>query len=239
MYKARNILLTAAMLAICVPAGFSATVLNDWCFNINGAAVTTNACNGGGTLPSTVNGSAFDFTLSPGSNKLGSVSITLGSASNQFVLAYMDYDLDFSAHGSFDDHATTVGPRPPGVSYQLSDPNTSTIFSQFASNALSNTDTVATGGLPPNQCCDVAWALGLSGINGPGTVTFTVSTTAPGAGVFYLQQTNNDLGDSIYLSETFTPGIGPPPGSPEPSTWTLVFPAAIALILWKCKKKAV
>src|ERR1700692_1763963 len=84
----------------------AAAVLNDWCLNINGDS--SSACNptAPGSLPANVNGSGFDFTLNnpPGTtNTLGSLKITLGSGNGQSVFAYMDYDLNFAASGSFQD----------------------------------------------------------------------------------------------------------------------------------------
>jgi hypothetical protein len=78
-------------------------------------------------------------------------------------------------------------------------------------------------------CCDVAWALGINGLDvlpgGSGTVTFTIGDTAPcdpsSASCFYIQQTNTDTSNSIYLSADVTivpPSVG---GVPEPSTFVL------------------
>jgi MYXO-CTERM domain-containing protein len=72
----------------------------------------------------------------------------------------------------------------------------------------------------------VSFALAVGGLTiapgGSGSVTFTVSTTVPVSG-FYIQQTNFDVGGSIYLSEvsTIINPTGPPGGTPEPSTFTL------------------
>jgi len=187
--------------------------LADWCFNVNGVNVTTASCNQFPTAPMApnVNGSNFDFTLEPAANTLGSVVITLSPGSNQFALAYMDYDLNYPVSGSFQDFGSVNGTPPAGLSYELDDPNASNIFTDFAANALADTNNVATYGGPPTVCCDVSWSLGVGDINVPNgyqdLVTFTVSTTAPPAG-FYLQQTNvtpvGGIGPSIYLYETQT-----------------------------------
>jgi len=191
----------------CLPA-FSETVgLFDWCFNINGNWNSPQgACNGGGSVFGA--GTTFDTTLEPEVNGLGSASFTLGVG--QYGLAYMDYDLDFQTFGSFQDFGATAGTAPANVTWEMNDPNTSGIFSDFSSNALSDTNAVSAGSGPPNPCCDVAWALGFTNSTGvPGTITFTVSRSAPTSG-FYLVQTNFDVGDSIYLSEKFTPVPDPP-----------------------------
>jgi len=221
MARSEFLLLPATLLIFCLPLSASTVGLADWCFNIDGNWNSlAGACNGGGDAFGA--NSTFDTTLEPGTNHLGSAQFWLGVG--QSAVAYMDYDLDFQTYGSFQDFGATHGTLPPGVAWEMEDPNTSNIFNDFASNSLTNTDTVATPGGPPNPCCDVAWAIGLRNpLPIPVTITFTVSATAPPAG-FYLQQKNLDVGDSIYLSETFTP-------VPEPSTATLLPFALAGLVL--------
>lgn len=207
--------------------------LSDWCFNVNGANVATASCNQFPPAPvaSNVNAGNFDFTLVPAANTLGSVLITLGSGNNQFVLAYMDYDLNYPNTGSFSDFGSVHGTSPTGVTYELDDPNVSNTFGDFAGNALTGQNNVATQGGPPNECCDVSWALGVGGIDVPAgdqaLVTFTVGTTPPASG-FYLQQTNvtptGANGESIYLSETTTLQQT---AAPEPASLALLGSALI------------
>jgi hypothetical protein len=220
--------------------------LADWCVNLNGD--TDTACNGAGSGGlstnadgGTINLVSFDTNLEPALNGLGSVTISLGTGNGQSALFYADYDLDDASFGSFDDSGTTVGALPAGVSYELDDPNVSNIFGDFAGNALANTNNVGTPSSDPlNQCCDVAFSLGLNGLNvaagGSGTVTFTVGTTAPPSG-FYIQQTNTTLGDSIYLSAlvTITNPTGPP-ATPEPSTFVLTA-GALGLVLFAVRRR--
>ena len=207
------------------PTAQSSTMIGlaDWCFNINGD--TNTFCNGAGSLPT---GSGFDTTLEPDDNMLGSVTFTLGSGAAQFVSAYMDYDVDVTTLGAFDDFGSVSGPPPVNYSYELDDPNLGNIFSDFASNALTNTNNVGAGSPPPTPCCDVAWAISLNNINIPGAVTITVSTTQPTSG-FYLQQTNNDTGDTIYLSESFST-------IPEPGTWGMSFIGLGGFLIWRRRR---
>ena len=217
-----------AVCLLCAVPALGATVgLADWCVNLNGD--TNTACNGagsGGTSPGggSISLAGWDSTLEPGTNNLGSVVLTLvAGQSDQYAGFYADYDLDYATFGSFQDSGTTVGSLPAGVSYELQDPNVSSIFTDFASNSLADVNTVGTASNSPNVCCDVAFALLVNGLDvpngGTGTVTFTVSTTAPASG-FYLQQTNFDAGDSIYLSENVNiSGTGS--STPEPSTFVL------------------
>jgi hypothetical protein len=215
----------------------STTGLNDWCFNLNGN--TSTACNG--TSSNFGSGSTFDTTRTgTGPNALGAASFSL--AAGQFALAYMDYDLDVFASppsGPAQDSGSANGVPVPGVmTYELDDPNASNIFTDFSNNALMNTNNVGSYGAPPNPCCDVSWALGFQNTTGlDGTITFTVSTSAPLTG-FYLQQTNGIYGDSIYLSAAFTPStvIGQP--VPEPAVWTFAAPALFSLFgLYSWKRR--
>jgi uncharacterized protein (TIGR03382 family) len=215
---------------------FAAQVgLADWCFNVNGNFSASNACNGGGgpSIGSVniVSGQTtpWDTTLEDGinNNGLGAVTITLGAGAMQFLAFYADYDVDYNTFGSFDDSATTSGALGAGWSYEANDPNTSSIGSDIAtfSNAspFSDTNNVGTASGPPAQCCDVAFALGIGGINvnsgGSATVKFTVANTAPATG-FYIKQTNADTQDSIFLSATVTV-TNPGSSTPEPGTFAL------------------
>lgn len=210
--------LGAAVIALIAASSVRAeTVLNDWCFNINGE--TLIACNpiDPGSLPGNVDASGLDLTLNdpPGTaNTLGSVSFTLGPGTGQSVLAYFDYDLNFGASGSFQDVASVHGSPPLGLSFELADPS-GNLFADFAANALTNDNTVATGSGPPTPCCDVAWALGIGGIDVPQAsqvlLIFAITNLQPQSG-FYLQQTNLLSGESIYFTATVTTAV-PLPGS--------------------------
>ena len=219
----------------------SVTGLNDWCFNVNGNSSASNACNGGaGPVLPGADLSAFDTAL-VASNNLGTAVFTLGAGLGQFVLFYADYDVDVVAFGSFDDVGTVNGVLPANASYSLDDPNVpGTLFGAFATNTLDNTNHVGThSGPPATQCCDVAWGLGIGGIDvlagGSATVTFTVSTTQPTGG-FFLQQTNFDTLNTIYATESVVV-TGPAGGGvPEPSTFGLGLIAAGAAFLYARKR---
>jgi len=225
--------------------------LADWCVNVNGD--TTTACNGGGSGgasgTSSINLASFDHTnLEPSltTNTLGTVTVSLGAGAGQYVSFYADYDVDYATKGSFADSGKVVGSLPAGATYELNDPNSSNIFSDFAANTLGHTNGVGTPSGPPNECCDVAFALSFGNINvtSTGTVTFAITTTAPASG-FYLQQTNQYTGNSIYLQETTTLGPcivncggGGGSGTPEPSTFGLGLGLIAVALVWKRRRSA-
>ena len=210
--------------------------LADWCVNVNGD--TASACNGGGSGSASISLGSFDTTLEPGSNTLGSITVNLSQGNGQFVGFYTDYDVSFTKYGSFTDSATTVGSAPAGMSYEIDDPS-SNIFNDFAAGTLSNTNNLGAASGAPNPCCDVAAALGvmLDVPAGGQTVTFVVSSTAPGSG-FYIQQTNSQTNDSIYLQAIIGAVPVNPNGAPEPSTFALGFVALGSLLFFKRRRSA-
>jgi|GEM_PF-3353759 len=216
--------------------------LADWCVNLNGD--TSTACNGAGSGSAAISLTNFNTTLEPGSNSsVSSITVTLGAGMHQFVGFYADYDVDYATWGSFDDSAKTSGSLSSGASYELDDPNSSNIFSDFAANSLKNTNTVATPTGPPSNCCDVSLAFSISNIDvatgGSAFLTFAVTNTAPTTG-FYIQQTNQDTGNSLYFQELLTsmapPPPPPPPIAPEPSSFALGLGLISAVIAWQRRR---
>jgi len=209
----------------------STTGLADWCVNVNGD--TSTACNGAGSggvdlAGNTVNLGGFDTTLeSTGTNNLpGSITVTLNAGG--YASFYADYDLDYPTYGSFQDSASINNALPADYSYEADDPNVSNIFDDFAGNTLTNNvSNVGTPSGPPTPCCDVAFALSVGGLNAGDVVVFTVSSTNPGG--FYIQQTNSDQGDSIYLSAAVNPSATAP--TPEPSTLILVALGGLSVLM--------
>ena len=239
----------AAGIARPVSAGTVAT-LQDWCFNVNGDIA--DLCNGGATptLGGTVNGvgtsGGMDLSVATEPNGLGSASFVVGPGSS-YISAYMDYDLNFDAEGSYSDSAAVNGALPAGYSYEIDDPNTSSLycgqscFGDFGAGSLNNQNNVGAFELTPNTCCDVAWALGVSVSVANGfqdTVTFNVSDTAPASG-FYLTQSNGvDTTQNLYLSASVTSQqVGPSSGTPEPGTFVLLGAGLVGLVGWRVRSR--
>ena len=230
------------LFALSIPASADVS-LADWCVNANG---NIDVCNGGASPGgnASVNVSGFDTTLEPGSNTLGSIVVTINTTGIVGAAVYMDYDVDFATLGFDQDFGTPVGSPSGTQSYDLDTPPNP--YNEMSGNPilpLSDSNTVGTpSGSPP--CCDVSWALEEHGFLDPtlysGIIfTFTVSTTAPTSG-FYLQQTDTDTGDSIYLSDTYSviPLSGPPPAVPEPSSILLLATAALGVLYWNRRSGA-
>jgi len=244
----------AGLLAGTQSAKAGAVGLADWCINANGD--TSTACNGAGSGGTDIGGEAvinlgaFDTTLEPGNNTLGSVSIAVTNATNAYYNFYADYDVDYPTEGSFLDQGGGGG-LPANISGSINDPGAPNgctgpttpsgcaLFDQFYNNNFDdlNHETVGQNS-PPNVCCDVAWGLGISGVTGTGVVTFTVSDTLP-ATSYYLEQTNIATGNSIYLTVTSTVTAPATSGVPEPSTFGLgILSLAGGLVIWKRRRAA-
>jgi len=251
-------LITTALVVACLPAAAEVT-LSDWCVNLNGDITT--ACNFAGSGGPNINLSLFDATVGSANNTLGSIKVNIGTG-NIFAAVYMDYDVDAqntaspcppTGCGSFDDLGSTHGIASATQSWVLGDPNVfsgsssptgEVIFDQFANvnsltplpntNGVGNTTACGAGAA---SFCDVAWSLAEQLFVDPalysgGTITFTVGTTAPSSG-FYLQQTNQVSGTSIYLSDSIslTPNSTTPPPVPEPGSAILLGTVVTGLLV--------
>jgi hypothetical protein len=246
----KSIALNVAMLAFfagAYQAQAAQVGLADWCVNVNSniSAACNGAGSGGGATG--INLSSFDQTLENGlnSNTLGTVTVSLAAGSHEFVSFYADYDVSYNSFGSFDDSASIHGTTATGESYEVDDPNSSNIFNDFAGNSLNGKDNVKTPSGPPSNCCDVSFALAFGNLTVPaggGTVTFSIAASAPSSG-FYIEQTNQDTNNSIFLSGVFNGGVPPPPpppppGVPEPSTFGLGLSLIVAALAFTRRRAA-
>ena len=220
----------------------SGVSMADWCVNLNGDV--NSACNGAGSGGNGIDTSAFDQTLEPSTNTLGSVTVTLTTGTNN-VAFYADYDVDYPTDGSFQDFATTSGSLGAGQHFQVDDPNVNNLFGAFSGFTLNDTNALPQGsfaGPPDTPCCDVSFAMSFSGLTvaagGSGTVTFTVSDSSPEMG-FIISQVNGNSGNRIYLSANVD--IQNPSGgsAPEPSTFGMgLLGAGAGFAAWKRRRVA-
>ncbi len=219
-----------------VAAGNSAKAANVglalWCVNANGdvsTACITNAAAGGtmtATSGQTVNLTNFDLTNVENppttlTNNLGSITVSV--ANGQFAAFFGSYDVDYANYGQLQDYAAVPSAPGAGYTYEVGDPNNSSIAADFGNAALTNTngEPIGSYSTSPAPCCEVAVALEFDNTTGQaGTVTFTVSTSNPGG--FSVEETNPNPGaGSIYISENFTPN-GVVSGVPEPSEFAFL-----------------
>jgi hypothetical protein len=81
------------------------------------------------------------FPTTAASNGLGSASFVFGPGANQYVIAYMDYDLNYNDQGSFQDWVMLLNrPVRAGYAFEIGDPDSSTIFSDMAANTLTDSN---------------------------------------------------------------------------------------------------
>lgn len=225
------LILAVSSLGFLVPSASADNIqfgLNDWCFSVNG---DTSVCNGSTATPAgySVDLTHFDTTKDPDINNPtynigGTSSVLLSGAGNYSVGFYGDYDILSPTNlGSNNDGATTGGTLGAGQSWGAGAPDPANglgLFGAGLTNSNTQTGTPHVGG--GAQCCDMAFATSfdvLLGDGGAATVSFTVSTTAPGSGIFYVDQYGNN-GGNLYLYgnvDVTNPGNF----SPEPSTFLL------------------
>jgi hypothetical protein len=226
---------------LCCISAFAGTVdLTDAFVYLDGSVYELGVAN----PPGAVDLSGFSPTNfgSPGSgyNGLGTIRVNLAGGGSHTVVVYFDHDINNLANGAFNEYGVATGALPAGFSWQLGDPNDisvnpTDIWEQASFGNLLNRNDVGTPAPPPNICCDVAMAEGITvnlASNQTAVLTFTTSQTRPDT-AFYLSQfdvpglTDNppDLtrGDAVYLHAsldvTTTRGGS---DTPEPGTIVLL-----------------
>lgn len=196
--------------------------LGDWSANIDGSTYNPPA------LPASVDTSGFAFDTG-----LGTLKFTFDASLAHYagVYLYLYDDNGFGDNSSA--YANPSGAAPSDVTFQLGWPGVGspTVFDNFAANALDGSNTVPAYSPPPDACCSVALAMIRALPAHAGFVEiigFTVDTNAPSSG-FYLQETDHDTGNSVYLSQ-FTEETPIGPGTvPEPGAIWLLLTASIGV----------
>jgi hypothetical protein len=244
----RRRLLLLAVVLLAAPVAFAGSYsLNDWCFYVNTLDINHSCNNGSGVdnfLPP-ISAGSFDY-LHLTDNNLGTTTVNLGSGTYN-VFAIFNYDI--APGGGLNEYATAVGSLAIGQVYSVDTEGASNstpgeLYTQFANGTLDDTNHLPSCAASP--CGDVAVAIGFTNLVIPtgntGTVTFTVSDTAPASG-FYIQQTNSSTGgslggssappgSSLFFSATFVD----PPGAPEPGTIGLMA-GGLGLMLWAIRRR--
>ena len=191
----------------------------DWSVNVNGTTYDA------GATPGSVNTSGYDFGTG-----LGSVVMSFNGTGSETagIYAYLFYDTGFGIDLSTASGSVNGSPKA-GLSYGLAwpavpDASNLTLFDKFSTNALDNSNSVSTYSPPPDACCSVAFSENFNFTLPPGfagKVKYEITTTAPTSG-FYLQITDAQNNQSVYLveSDSQTPTGGTT--TPEPASLLLL-----------------
>ena len=222
----RNLLITCAVLLLLGMGASTAFAQNeslqDLWFNVNGANTELSATG--------VNLGAY--SLSTG---LGTITFTDLNTGSQYFNAWWQEAVSVPF---FNEYGTADGTPTSGESWEIGDAYASTSWEDAEAGALLNTNLLPEGssnylGTCTGDCNGTgSTALGYSFNVSSGDeeiITLKVSETAPTSG-FYLDQThpvdpNNPTQQDVYFSlsaEEIPVNSGPPPTTPEPSTWLLM-----------------
>lgn len=239
------------LLALLVaPAAFAGQYsLNEWCFYVNSLDLNHSCAEAGGSgsISAPFQNVSFN-TLLGGGNTLGTVQVTVGAGTSN-VFALWDYNVSGTG---FNEYATAIGTLPIGESYSVDapgDPSSGGTVSSpytpgYLTNNFNNGTLDNTNHLPSctsGTCEDVAVSLEqtITVPNGQtDTVTFTVGSTPPPDGGFYVSQTDGS-GNTVYFSSSVTPsGSGSGPlnlgaefATPEPGSIALLA-GGLGLLAW-------
>jgi hypothetical protein len=193
--------------------------LQDLWFNVNGSNTELTAPG--------VNLSAYNS-----STGLGTITFTDLNTGSQYFNTWWQEAVSVPF---YNEYGTPVGTPSAGESWEIGDAYTSTSFSDAEAGVLLNKNLLPEGASNYLGTCTGACngtgstALGDAFVVTVGDeeiITLTVSQSAPSG--FYLDQThpvdlNNPTAQDVYfsLSAEEIPA-GPPPATPEPSTWLLM-----------------
>ncbi len=165
------------------------------------------------------------------------VKLTAAVSGTYKIAGYFDAELTLPY---FNEYAAVNGSAASGQSYEVGDPQTSTIVADTLANALTNVNGIPQGtdnevGKGTNG--DVSFAMNFSEVLVAGdveTVTFAITTTNPGG--FNIEQVHpvdgeNNAQTVAYFAAaesvvapgcTVNCGPPPPPGMPEPGSLVLL-----------------
>ena len=226
----------ATVLTVAPTASAGTFTLNDWCFYVNSLSVNRSCNNGSGVdnfNPPATSGT-FDYLHLGDNANLGTATITLGPGTYN-VFAIFNYDV--TNGGGLNEYASTLGSLAAGQVYSVdaegSGSTPGSLYSQFASGALDNTNHVPSCA---GTCPDVAVSLGYTNINvGSGQtahVNFIIGDTPPSSG-FSVTQTDNG-GGSLNFSSNVDISSDP---VPEPTTLALFGGGILLMFIGSRRRK--
>jgi len=185
---------------------------------------------------------------------LGTITFTDTTAGADYFDAWFDVPVGTPFYNQ---NGAAVGSAAAGESWEIGDYFTGTIGEDAFLGSLDNTNNLPGTtdnylGTCVGASCNGYATAALGDSYGPVVgngdeeiITLTVSQTAPSGGL-YLQQTNPDVNDNpldpnseseyFTLSAEYLPaGSGPPPSTPEPSTWLLML-SGLLILAWRMRR---
>jgi hypothetical protein len=241
-----NILLKGvAVLCFGATASFAGSIsLQEMGINVNGAVTDTGLAGGNPFTVSGVNASGFDQDTG-----LGTLTFTYnpGTAGSDYVDFFLDPELSVPF---YNEYGAVNGSLPPGISYQIDDPYLGSIYNNFSSGTLNNTNSIPgqvdnyLGTCSGANCNgDVSLALGFNFTLQSGyeaVITLDATTTNPGG--FSLQQVhpidpNNPTATDYYLSENISIQPVVVGSVPEPGSLLLAGSAVAALAFMLIRRR--
>jgi hypothetical protein len=171
------------------------------------------------------------------------IKLTASTSGTYNVTGYFDVELSIPF---FNEYANVDGTAATGQSYEIENPNTSSIYNDALTNTLNNTNAIPMGtdnenGTGTNS--DVAFAMNFSENLSAGeteTVTFTISQSNPGG--FNIEQVHPVDGENTTQTVAYFSGTEsasspcitncgpPPPPTPEPNSLLLLATSLCGLL---------